>query len=155
MRTFAESSRAFSQLQRLGAVNWDAWNRAADWLTELFPFTAREVEPERDPALECVPLPDADRAVDLLLELDEVVLVQRDGEVDGDAEEVLEAVEQPLEVVPLQDEAVPRAQLLQEALAVPRRRVPTTPTSAGRERRLARKRRRGEVKRLRRAPGDE
>ena len=44
---------------------------------------------------------------------------------------------------------------LQEALAVPRRRVPTTPTSAGRERRLARKRRRGEVKRLRRAPGDE
>ena len=44
---------------------------------------------------------------------------------------------------------------LREALAVPRRRVPTTPTSAGRERRLARKRRRGEVKRLRRAPGDE
>ncbi len=44
---------------------------------------------------------------------------------------------------------------LREALAVPRPRVPTTPTSAGRERRLARKRRRGEVKRLRRAPGDE
>ena len=44
---------------------------------------------------------------------------------------------------------------LREALAVPRRRVPTTPTSAGRERRLARKRRRGEVKRLRRAPEDE
>ena len=44
---------------------------------------------------------------------------------------------------------------LQEALAVPRRRVPTTPSSARRERRLARKRRRGEVKRLRRAPGDE
>ena len=44
---------------------------------------------------------------------------------------------------------------LREALAVPRRRVPTAPTSAGRERRLAQTRWRGEVKRLRRAPGDE
>jgi ribosome-associated protein len=44
---------------------------------------------------------------------------------------------------------------LREALAVPRRRVPTTPTAASRERRLARKRRRSEVKRRRRAPADE
>ena len=44
---------------------------------------------------------------------------------------------------------------LREALAVPRRRVPTTPTAASRERRLAQKRRRGEVKRRRRQPADE
>ena len=44
---------------------------------------------------------------------------------------------------------------LGEALAVPRRRVPTTPTSSSRERRLAQKRRRAEVKRRRRAPADE
>ncbi|HZN21489.1 MAG TPA: alternative ribosome rescue aminoacyl-tRNA hydrolase ArfB [Gaiellaceae bacterium] len=44
---------------------------------------------------------------------------------------------------------------LREALAVPRRRVPTTPTSSSRERRLAQKRRRAEVKRRRRAPADE
>src|SRR6188474_875923 len=44
---------------------------------------------------------------------------------------------------------------LRAALAVPRRRVPTTPTSSSRERRLAQKRRRAEVKRRRRAPADE
>ena len=43
---------------------------------------------------------------------------------------------------------------LGEALAVPRRRVPTMPTSSSRERRLADKRRRSERKRLRRAPGE-
>jgi ribosome-associated protein len=41
---------------------------------------------------------------------------------------------------------------LREALAVPRRRVPTAPTAAARERRLAAKRRRGEIKRGRRPP---
>jgi ribosome-associated protein len=41
---------------------------------------------------------------------------------------------------------------LREALRVPRRRRPTAPTAAARERRLAEKRRRGEVKRLRRPP---
>jgi len=41
---------------------------------------------------------------------------------------------------------------LREALRVERRRVPTAPTAASRERRLEEKRRRGEVKRLRRAP---
>ena len=41
---------------------------------------------------------------------------------------------------------------LREALRVPRRRRPTKPTAAARERRLDRKRRRGEVKRLRRPP---
>jgi ribosome-associated protein len=41
---------------------------------------------------------------------------------------------------------------LREALRVPRRRVPTAPTAAARERRLAEKKRRGEVKRLRRPP---
>lgn len=41
---------------------------------------------------------------------------------------------------------------LREALAVPRRRVPTVPTAAARERRLAAKRRRGEIKRGRRPP---
>jgi ribosome-associated protein len=39
---------------------------------------------------------------------------------------------------------------LREALKVPRKRRPTRPTAASRERRLDQKRRRGEVKRLRR-----
>jgi ribosome-associated protein len=43
---------------------------------------------------------------------------------------------------------------LREALRVPRRRVPTTPSAASREKRLESKRRRGETKRLRRPPGD-
>jgi ribosome-associated protein len=41
---------------------------------------------------------------------------------------------------------------LREALRVERRRVPTKPTAASRERRLEQKRRRGETKRLRRPP---
>jgi ribosome-associated protein len=41
---------------------------------------------------------------------------------------------------------------LRQALRVERRRRPTKPTAASRERRLENKRRRGEVKRLRRAP---
>ena len=41
---------------------------------------------------------------------------------------------------------------LREALKVERRRVPTRPTEASRERRLDQKRRRGETKRLRRGP---
>jgi ribosome-associated protein len=41
---------------------------------------------------------------------------------------------------------------LREALRVQRRRVPTKPTTAARERRLEEKRRRGETKRLRRPP---
>lgn len=44
--------------------------------------------------------------------------------------------------------------VLRDALRVPRRRVPTAPTAASRERRLDDKRRRGELKRLRR-PADE
>jgi ribosome-associated protein len=44
---------------------------------------------------------------------------------------------------------------LRSALAVPRRRVPTSPTAGARERRLAQKRRRSEVKRGRRAPAEE
>ena len=44
---------------------------------------------------------------------------------------------------------------LRAALAVPRRRVPTTPGAAARERRLAAKKRRAEKKRLRRPPADE
>jgi ribosome-associated protein len=44
--------------------------------------------------------------------------------------------------------------VLRDALRVPRRRVPTAPTPASRERRLDDKRRRGELKRLRR-PADE
>jgi ribosome-associated protein len=44
---------------------------------------------------------------------------------------------------------------LRVALAVPRRRVATRPTSAARERRLAEKRKRGERKRLRRPPGED
>jgi ribosome-associated protein len=41
---------------------------------------------------------------------------------------------------------------LREALRVPRKRVPTRPSKASKERRLDEKRRRGEVKRLRRLP---
>jgi ribosome-associated protein len=44
---------------------------------------------------------------------------------------------------------------LREALYVERRRVPTAPTQAARERRLEEKRRRAEVKRLRRRLGGE
>jgi ribosome-associated protein len=43
---------------------------------------------------------------------------------------------------------------LREALRVPRKRKPTKPTAASRERRLEGKRRRGQVKRLRRRPPD-
>jgi ribosome-associated protein len=43
---------------------------------------------------------------------------------------------------------------LREALRVERRRVATKPTAAARERRLESKRRRSQVKRLRRAPDD-
>jgi ribosome-associated protein len=42
---------------------------------------------------------------------------------------------------------------LREGLRVQRRRVPTKPSAAARERRLEEKRRRGETKRLRRPPG--
>src|SRR5205085_10500854 len=42
---------------------------------------------------------------------------------------------------------------LGEALRVPRKRVPTAPSAKARERRLEAKRRRGELKRLRRDPG--
>jgi ribosome-associated protein len=41
---------------------------------------------------------------------------------------------------------------LREALRVPRRRVPTKPSAASRERRLEQKKRRSQVKRLRRQP---
>ncbi len=41
---------------------------------------------------------------------------------------------------------------LREALRVERKRLPTKPTAAARERRLDQKRRRGDVKRLRRPP---
>ena len=44
---------------------------------------------------------------------------------------------------------------LAEALRVQRRRRPTRPTAASRERRLAEKRRRADVKRKRAEPGDE
>jgi ribosome-associated protein len=43
---------------------------------------------------------------------------------------------------------------LRDALRVPRRRRPTRPTQAARERRLDEKRRRGDVKRLRRPPAE-
>jgi ribosome-associated protein len=43
---------------------------------------------------------------------------------------------------------------LREALRVERKRVPTKPSAAARERRLEDKRRRGKTKRLRRAPDD-
>ena len=42
---------------------------------------------------------------------------------------------------------------LREALKVPRKRLPTRPSRAARERRLEQKKRRGETKRLRRPPG--
>ncbi len=44
---------------------------------------------------------------------------------------------------------------LRAALAVPRRRVPTTPTTKARERRLREKKRRAQAKALRRPPTDE
>jgi ribosome-associated protein len=44
---------------------------------------------------------------------------------------------------------------LRAALAVPRRRVATAPTTSARERRLDAKRRRGRVKKLRSRPTDE
>ena len=44
---------------------------------------------------------------------------------------------------------------LRAALAVPRRRVPTTPSAGARERRLEEKRRRARTKALRRPPGAE
>jgi len=44
------------------------------------------------------------------------------------------------------------AERLREALRVPRRRVPTRPSAAARERRLEEKRRRAETKRRRRPP---
>jgi ribosome-associated protein len=44
---------------------------------------------------------------------------------------------------------------LRAALAIPRRRVATTPSRAARERRVEQKRRRGATKRLRRPPGPE
>ncbi len=44
---------------------------------------------------------------------------------------------------------------LRLALRVERKRVPTKPSAASRERRLDEKRRRGRTKRLRRGPGDE
>ena len=43
---------------------------------------------------------------------------------------------------------------LRDALRVPRRRVPTKPSAATRERRLEDKRRRGQRKRLRRPPAE-
>jgi ribosome-associated protein len=43
---------------------------------------------------------------------------------------------------------------LRQALRVERKRVPTRPSAQARERRLEEKRRRGEVKRLRRPPSD-
>ena len=43
---------------------------------------------------------------------------------------------------------------LREALRVERRRVPTAPSKAARERRLDEKKRRGQTKRLRRPPAD-
>ena len=43
---------------------------------------------------------------------------------------------------------------LREALRVPRRRVPTKPNAAAKEKRLDEKRRRGELKRQRRQPPD-
>jgi ribosome-associated protein len=44
---------------------------------------------------------------------------------------------------------------LRTALAVPRRRVPTSPTKAARERRLAGKKRRSRAKSLRRPPAED
>jgi ribosome-associated protein len=45
-------------------------------------------------------------------------------------------------------------EVLRDALRVPRRRVPTKPSAASRERRLEQKKRRSQVKRLRRQPPD-
>jgi ribosome-associated protein len=54
------------------------------------------------------------------------------------------------------EQAVERlVEKLRQALAVPRRRVPTTPTTRARERRLAEKRRRARRKELRRPPAEE
>jgi ribosome-associated protein len=47
------------------------------------------------------------------------------------------------------------AEVLRDALRVRRRRRPTKPTAASRERRLGQKRRRGETKQLRRKPDDD
>jgi len=47
------------------------------------------------------------------------------------------------------------AESIRAGLRVERKRRPTKPTAAARERRLEEKRRRGSAKRLRRAPGDE
>jgi ribosome-associated protein len=47
-----------------------------------------------------------------------------------------------------------RTEQLREALRVPRRRVPTGPSAAARQRRLDEKKRRAETKRLRRPPAD-
>ena len=44
---------------------------------------------------------------------------------------------------------------LRAALAVPRRRVPTSPSARARERRIEAKKRRGQTKRLRRPPKDD
>jgi ribosome-associated protein len=44
-------------------------------------------------------------------------------------------------------------EVLREALRVPRKRRPTKPTKASKERRLEEKKRRGETKRLRQPPG--
>lgn len=44
--------------------------------------------------------------------------------------------------------------LVASALSIPRRRVPTAPSKAARERRLQTKRRRSEIKRLRRTPSE-
>jgi ribosome-associated protein len=44
--------------------------------------------------------------------------------------------------------------VLREALRVPRHRVATKPSKAAKRRRLEQKKRRGETKKLRRAPGD-
>lgn len=44
---------------------------------------------------------------------------------------------------------------LRQALRVPRRRVPTAPTAASRERRLEHKKRRSQVKRLRKDPSND
>jgi ribosome-associated protein len=48
-----------------------------------------------------------------------------------------------------------RVEKLRAALAVPRRRVPTAPTEAARERRLDEKHRRARTKALRRRPADD
>lgn len=47
------------------------------------------------------------------------------------------------------------AETLRQALRVPRRRVPTAPTAASRERRLEHKKRRSQVKRLRKDPSND